>query len=137
MVKIEIVQNRLKYLKSYLAELKRLVNLGKDVVLADSDKKASLERNIHLAIESTIDIGNHIISSEELGNVDVMRDVPIRFFESGAISEELMDNWIKMVAFRNVLVHDYCELNREMVFDNVRNGICDLEAILKIFVGYL
>ena len=42
-----------------------------------------------------------------------------------------------MVGFRNILVHDYLEVDRKIVYDVLQNRLGDLEELKKVFVTFL
>ena len=64
MVSPEVVRRRLRLLEGYLKKLKRLRAQTKmDAFLSDDDLQDIVERNLQLAIESILDIGQHIIAS--------------------------------------------------------------------------
>lgn len=54
--------------------------------------------------------------------------------ENELISEDLKTNLGKMVQFRNILVHDYLKLNREIIYDIVVNGLSDIESFVRVVV---
>jgi len=42
-----------------------------------------------------------------------------------------------MIGFRNILVHDYLEVNRKIVYNVVQNHLNDFEELKKVFVEFL
>lgn len=57
--------------------------------------------------------------------------------EKGYISVDLRERWIRMIGFRNILVHDYLEVDRKIVHDVLQNKLNDLEELKKAFVVFL
>lgn len=51
--------------------------------------------------------------------------------QKGYINDELKNVWIRMVGFRNTLVHDYVEIDRKIVFDTLQNNLDDFKQIEK------
>lgn len=43
----------------------------------------------------------------------------------------------KMVGFRNILVHDYLELDREQEHEIIRNNISDIQDFMRVIVEYI
>jgi predicted nucleic acid-binding protein len=79
------------------------------------DAFSSTETFLQLAIETLTDLGNHVIADPRLGAVDWYSDIPRLLYEAGYINVEKRENWIHMIGFRNVLVHDYLDVHRRLV----------------------
>ena len=97
----------------------------------------SAERFLHLAIEAVNAMGNHVIADEGMGVVDWYSDVPRIFLEKGMISSELSEKWIRMIGFRNTLVHGYMDVDRTIVYEVLQNGLCDIEELKRVFARHL
>jgi uncharacterized protein YutE (UPF0331/DUF86 family) len=120
-----------------LAVLQRLQRYGRDEFLSDPERYGSAERFLHLAIEALLDMGNHVIDDEGLGVVDWYSDVPRIFLEKGLISSELSEKWIRMIGFRNTLVHGYMDVDRTIVYEVLQNGLGDIEELKRVFARFL
>jgi uncharacterized protein YutE (UPF0331/DUF86 family) len=88
-------------------------------------------------MEALLDMGNHVIADEGLGVVDWYSDVPRIFLEKGLISSELSQKWIRMIGFRNTLVHGYMDVDRSIVYEALQNGLRDIEELKRVFAGHL
>ncbi len=136
-IKSEVIRKRLNKLDEYLQILYGLQKYTLEEFLSDPEHYASVERFLHMAIESTIDIGGHIVSGLGLGEVNWYSDIAALMEEKGYISVELREKWIRIVGFRNILVHQYIEVDRKIVYDVLQNKLSDLEELKKIFVSFL
>lgn len=74
-------------------------------------------------------MGNHIVADESLGAVSWKTDIPARLFEHGYIGSDLNKEWIKMIGFRNALVHDYVDVDRQIVFRVLQSKLPVFEEI--------
>jgi uncharacterized protein YutE (UPF0331/DUF86 family) len=137
MVKPEVIRKRLNKLDEYLGILRKLQKYTCSEFSADPEHYGSAERFLHLSIESLTDVGNHIIADEGLGVVNWYSDIPAILYTKNIISSELKDIWIKMIGFRNTLVHEYIEVDLDIVYDVLQNGMDDLEAIKSKLAVYL
>lgn len=137
MTRPEVIRKRLNKLDEYLAVLRRLQRYERDEFLSNPERYGSAERFLHLAIEALLDMGNHVIADENLGVVDWYSDVPRIFLEKGLISPELSEKWIRMIGFRNTLVHGYIDIDRTIVHEVLQNGIKDIEELKRLFAGFL
>lgn len=124
-------------LDEYLDILRKLQKYSLDEFLADPERYGSAERFLQLAIETTMDIGNHIISDLGLGEVNWYSDIALLLEEKGYINAEMREKWVKMIGFRNILVHDYLEVDRKIVYDVLQNGLGDLDELKKSFAAFL
>ncbi|MDO9530479.1 MAG: DUF86 domain-containing protein [Syntrophales bacterium] len=64
-------------------------------------------------------------------------DVPAILAETNHIDDDLKNKWIRMIGFRNILIHDYLEIDRKIVHDILQNYLADIEAIKRTFAIFL
>jgi uncharacterized protein YutE (UPF0331/DUF86 family) len=57
--------------------------------------------------------------------------------ENGVISQEMKEKWIRMIGFRNTLVHEYIEIDRKIVYEILQNNLADLEEFKRTFAQFL
>jgi len=137
MVKPEVIRKRLQKLDEYLATLRGMQSYSLEEFIGDAEHYGSAERFLHLSIEITLDIGNHLVADLGLGEVNWYSDIVYALEEKKYISEELREKWIRMVGFRNILVHEYLEVDRKIVYDVVQNHLQDLDELKKVFAEFL
>ena len=78
-----------------------------------------------------MEIGTHIISYENLGKIDFYSDVPKLLNQHGYLNKELTDIFITIIGFRNILVHEYLEIDLDIVYKVMQDNFNDLKKILK------
>ncbi len=137
MVKRDVIHKRLKRLDEYLSILHSLQKYSYEEFVANPELYGSTERFLHLSIEALNDLGNHWIADDNLGEVNWYSDVPRVLAEKQLIDENLATIWVQMTGFRNVLVHEYTEIDHKIVYDTLQNHLTDLEAIKAVFVNLL
>lgn len=137
MVKVEVIRKRLNSLDEYLEILRGLQKYSLDEFLSNPEIYGSAERFLQLAVETTTDMGNHIISTLGLGEVNWYSDIAALMEEKGYITVDLRERWIKMIGFRNIFVHDYLEVDRKIVYNVLQNGVDDLEKLKRAFAEFL
>ncbi|GIK74018.1 MAG: hypothetical protein BroJett021_30060 [Chloroflexota bacterium] len=137
MVRPEVLRKRLLKLDEYLAILHQIRRYSHREFLDNPERYGSAERFLQLAIETLTDLGNHVIAELELGNVDWYSDVPRRLCEAGYIDNQIEQTWVRMIGFRNILVHEYLEIDREIVYRVLQDNLDDLEILKRIFVRFL
>ncbi len=137
MVKPEVIRRRLDKLEEYLSYLEQVKTHPKDRFLNETEIWASAERFLQMAIESVNDIASHIISEEQLGNIEQYRDIPVIFYNEKFIDEDLQQKWIRMIGFRNILVHGYTDIDRTEVFKLLHHNLGDIRELTKVFARFL
>ena len=137
MVRPEIIRKRLNKLDDYLGILENARRYSWEEFRGDPERYGSVERFLHLSLEALQDMGNHIIADLELGVVDRSRDIPEIFANQRWIDETMKDTWIRMIGFRNILVHDYLEVDRRIVYEILQNRLDDLKQVRDVFVQFL
>jgi uncharacterized protein YutE (UPF0331/DUF86 family) len=135
-IKSEVIRKRLNKMDEYLQILYGMQKYTLEEFLSDPEHYASVERFLHMAIETTIDIGIHIVSGLGMGEVNWYSDIAAIMEKKGYISVELREKWIRIVGFRNILVHQY-EVDRKIVYDVLQNRLGNLEELKKVFISFL
>jgi len=136
-VRPEVIRRRLEVLSEHLRILERIAQYEQREFLADPEHYGSAERFLQLALEALLDMGSHVIAEEGLGTVNQSRDIPRLFLEHGYIDAALEERWLRMIGFRNILVHAYLELDRERVYEVLQNGLNDIRALQGMFSQFL
>lgn len=95
------------------------------------------ERYLHLAIESLLDIGNHIISDQGFRKPETYTDIFQILAEQHIIPPELLKELEGMAAFRNILVHDYLRLDLEKIYHFIQKKISSLEGLAMVYAEFL
>ena len=128
---------RLERLREYLELLDKVSQFPLERFLQDPFVYGTAERNLHLAIECLLDIGNHIISDRGLPKPDTYADIFRILREHDVIPEILLRELDGMAAFRNVLVHDYVRLDRKKVHDIIHQKLGPMKKLGEIFANMI
>lgn len=137
MVKPELIRRKLEETDEYLAYLEKVRACPQKKFLDKTEIWASAERFLQMTIESVNDIANHIIADENLGTIDKYRDMPEIFLRENFIDKELEKKWIKMIGFRNILVHGYAKIDRTEVYKIIQHNLDDFKELRKVFAQFL
>jgi uncharacterized protein YutE (UPF0331/DUF86 family) len=137
MVRPEVVRKRLAKVEESLAILKGLQGHEFGEFVRKPELYGSVERFLHLAIEALIDVGNHAVSDLNLGPVNWYSDIPNLLESKGILTREQKDLFLKMIGFRNALMHDYCDIDRRIVYDVLENRLDDLAGLMAAFARLL
>ncbi|MBX3618201.1 type VII toxin-antitoxin system HepT family RNase toxin [Nitrosomonas sp.] len=110
----------------------------KDVgsLIRDIDLQDILVINLTRAVQISIDIGSHIISTTNQPLPQTMGDVFTKLQELGAISQETNERLRKAVGFRNIAVHNYEAINWEIVYAICGNSLQDFRQFAQEICRY-
>lgn len=133
MVNQGVLAARLERLREYLGVLSSIVGYDVNRFVQDPFIHGTAERNLHLAIECLLDIGNHVISDRGLPKPESYADIFRILGERGLIPLEILKEMEGMAAFRNVLVHDYLRLDRVRVYQILREKLESMKKLGEIF----
>lgn len=79
--------------------------------------------NLLRACEACIDMGNRVIRLKSLGLPQSSRDVFSILEQAKIISPELSRQMQNMAGFRNIAVHNYTQLNMDIVDSIINNNL--------------
>lgn len=137
MVNKNVLLARLERLREYLDILASVQQYDCRRFVEDPFIHGTAERNLHLAIECLLDIGNHIIADRGYAKPENYEDVFHILHENKVINLHLYKNIQGMAAFRNILVHDYMRLDRVKVHQMIADKTRHLEDLGTVFANML
>lgn len=132
-----VIDTRLRKLNSFVGKLKKYSDVKLDDYLHDEDMQAIVERRLQLAIQVCIDIGNYIIAHERLEIPDEEENVFIILARHNVISPDLAERIKGMIRFRNILVHDYLEIDQKIVHRILTGALNDFDDFARAIVRWL
>lgn len=137
MVDVPVVHRILNFLNEGLEHLKSKQNVSFETYKKDRDIQAIIERRLETSIQSCIDIGNHIISSENMGSPSDYGEIFIILAEKEIINDSQANKLIRMAGFRNVLIHEYRDILIEKVYDILQNRLSDFYEFAQSILDYV
>lgn len=107
--------------------LERLKETPEGEFLSNFEKHGSAKYFFIVAIEAAIDICNHTIAQERLGQPREYAEVFRVMGEAGVFPEDLVRQLEQMAKFRNLLVHLYGRVNDRRVYEILQTRLEDFE----------
>jgi uncharacterized protein YutE (UPF0331/DUF86 family) len=114
------IERRLTRLHECLQKLEPLRDRTLDEFLSDSYLRDIVERNCEVAAQCCIDISNRIISLENAPRPSDSYESLLRMGEIGVLPMDFARHLAPLAGFRNILVHEYLEIDWNEVFNNLR-----------------
>jgi uncharacterized protein YutE (UPF0331/DUF86 family) len=91
----------------------------------DITRQDAIILNLQRACQAAIDLAMHLVREHGLGVPQESREAFALLEEAGHLDAELSDRLQRMVGFRNVAVHDYQDLNLDIVQSIVEEHLSD------------
>ena len=99
--------------------------------------QSAVERNLQVAIQCMLDIGNHIIAEDEAPAPDTNDDIFRILRDARVMPTDFYDRIKGVGGFRNILVHNYLEVDVDLVYRFLQSDMDDFERFAELIVAYL
>lgn len=133
------INSKIIFINEKLEDLTSIANLSEEDFKKDKRNMGSACYWLQTAIESMIDIAQHIavkenlIKSQDFSSAD--------FFESlckkGIIAEKNLKKYRQMIKFRNRIVHLYQQVSEDEVIKILKQDLDDFKIFLREIAAYL
>ncbi len=133
----EKVEELLQQQQQYLKHLRALGDLQVEEFLADPNKTGAAKYYCLVAIETCIDIGEHIIAADKFRAPMDYADVFRVLGENKLFPEDFTRTLEKMAGFRNRLVHVYSDVDDKMVHEFLRTRLGDFEKFKEFVLKFI
>ena len=135
----DIVLNKKESIERSIKQVKTYYSLESDVpFIEDFLRQDAIAINLQRACEQSIDLANHVVKTKKLGLPKESKEAFQLLSKNNIIPKELSIKLEKMVGFRNVLVHEYQQLDMDLFIDIIENRLMDIidytNLILKQFL---
>ena len=126
-VDASVVSRRLLILNEALGHLaSRMQLISGESLRNDPLLRAAIERWLQVAIEACIDLAYHIISERCWKPADSARGAFLRLSEHGLLDAGLASRLGLAAGLRNLIVHEYAEVDLAVLSDAARDGLAEL-----------
>ncbi|TCS83113.1 type VII toxin-antitoxin system HepT family RNase toxin [Tepidibacillus fermentans] len=106
----------LDYMKGVLEIVQPLTNLSLEDFVQDSIVVLAAERAIHIAIESIVDVGNHLIDGFIMRDPGSYLDIIEILLDERVLPEQDAEVLKEFISYRKILVHDYTKNDPELLY---------------------
>ncbi|HEY0512513.1 MAG TPA: DUF86 domain-containing protein [Thermoanaerobaculia bacterium] len=130
-LRVDAVEIRLLRLEQVISELARLNEADPGQFRENPLEMWKVERGLQLGAEILLDIGNHILVAQYGVSSLEYRDIFERLADRKVLSRSVADRLSGLAGFRNILVHDYLDLNPEKVLENLRRAPRDFSEFAQ------
>lgn len=131
-----MLRNKLENLEEYINDLDEYREMDSEKIMKDKLVFRYLTRTLYLAVDTMLDIGCCIISSERQENSGDNSQI-IKILTEDNIVKKNEDNYIKLVEFRDSIVHDAEDIDPEILLMSIKENLSDLKAIFRWYKKYI
>jgi uncharacterized protein YutE (UPF0331/DUF86 family) len=124
------LRQKIHYIREQMKNLQKLKELSREKFLTGPIYTDASLRELQVAIEAMIDICNHVVAREGWGLPKSYREGFEILTKQGVLEKEMLDTYLKMVKFRNRIVHIYDDIDSEEVYQIIQNNLGDLERFV-------
>jgi uncharacterized protein YutE (UPF0331/DUF86 family) len=131
-----IIENKISHVRKYLKILERYQKQTQKEIETHVDLRGAVERYLYLVTQATIDLAEAVISFKGFRKPTTLGETFRILTEEKIIGIPLLEKMIQLTGFRNVIAHDYEDINYDILYKVLQNGLNDicqfLEQITKI-----
>jgi len=131
MTNANVIENRISSAKKYLKILERYKKYSQPDIESDVDLRGAVERDLYLAVQSAIDLAEAVIAYRNFRKPATLSESFRILNEEGVLTAGLTDRLARMTGFRNIIAHDYGEIDYDIVYSILQDGLGDIEAFLE------
>lgn len=136
-VDADLLRRKLSRIKRNLEDLKQVSGLSLSEYRSDRYRKKGAEKLLQELIEAAVDANLHLLRAADA-------DSPSDYFESfmalgrlGVIGEDLAERLAPSAGLRNRLVHEYEEIDDELVLEAIRRAERDFVAYVAAVEAHI
>jgi uncharacterized protein YutE (UPF0331/DUF86 family) len=133
----DIVVNKVQSIQRCIRRAREELELAGTGFREDYTRQDAAILNITRACEQALDLTNHIIKTHKMGIPASSRESFDLLERQGVIPNDLAVKLRKMIGFRNTAVHQYQQLNIDIVIEIIRSGLDDLIAFTDAIIGFV
>ena len=137
MIKTEVVLKHLRSLQEYALKLRTLLVLPEEELIADTITYWAVQRGLQVAIQHVTSVGAHLLAGLAVGTPAEYRDIILDLGRHGIIPLAFAQRISAMAGFRNILVHQYLEIDEGEVYRNLQLGPDDFETFVDHVLAFL
>ena len=137
MVDVKKVTTLVDRIRSYVLKLKKFAQISEEKFLEDSLTSDGTRLNLQYALESCLDLTNHLISRFGFRAPKDYADSFKVLVENKVVDEAFLENLKKMARMRNRLVHLYWETDDKEIWNVLQNHLGDFETFVQAVLKYL
>ena len=131
-----VVRRHLAALREALANLRRHSGSTPEMLRADLDLRWTVERGLQLCAQNAIDIATHLATTAGLDPSDYAGAID-RLTGMNVLPSTFGTRFRQIAGFRDVLVHDYIEVNLDVVCAVLAERLDEFQEFARLVEHYI
>lgn len=135
MIRRELVERKLQLIVDSLETLVEFKDESVESLKSDEIRMAAVERLIERIVMRAIDINEHLLSELSTGKEKstrlTYRDTFLMLVDLGVYSSEFAEQIAASAGLRNILVHDYNDVDRRIVHGSIKSCLRDYHRYVE------
>ena len=127
----QVVEQKLESLRRCLARIQDKLPIDAAELQSNFDLQDIIALNLSRAVQLTVDIGVHIISTMNMPAPETMGQTFDVLAQQRVLNAHVADRLRKSVGFRNIAVHNYEAINWQIVYTIVCDHLDDFNQFAK------
>ena len=103
--------------------------------LEDYRKMDAIVLNLQRACEMATDVAMYIVSTRKLGIPQTKKEAFEKLYENKLISDDMCRKMKGMIGFRNIAIHEYKEIDEEILKDVIENHLVDIKEFVREMIN--
>jgi uncharacterized protein YutE (UPF0331/DUF86 family) len=137
MVNPEVVLEKLRHIRTSLQRIADKNPRSREELFGNPDVQDVVLRNMQNALQGCLDIASHIVSDEGWGQPSRATDFFVLLGEHKILKADLAKTLARLIKFRNILVHEYTNLDFEKTWQAVSSGVAQIESFCQAVVSWM
>lgn len=137
MLNKDLLKTKIRSIQEYLLEIEPILSLPKDEIVSNIEKLRTLERNFQLIVDAMLDINIHLIRELEFSSPDDLKSTFIVLAEGKIIPLDFAQKIAPVVGLRNILVHGYEKIDRNLFIDSFQKNKQDFDKYMFLINSFL
>lgn len=136
-IDLPVIERHLEDIRRSLSILARFQKLSFEEFEKDTATQWAVEKGLERCVQNVLDIGAHILASLGVPIPEEYHGIIITLGEQGVIPQEFATRIAPMAGFRNILVHEYLEIDLREVYNILQNGLDDFERFAAYVIAFI
>jgi len=131
------VDERIERIETACEALEASTSLSIEQFLASEDVQAATERRLMVAVQAAIDVGSHIVATQGWSTPTAYADVFTELEKHDIVPSDLAARMTMATGLRNILVHDYLDVDPRQIHASLHEDVEDLRAFCTAVIRWM
>lgn len=131
------IEEKLVKLEGVIKALEKYSRISREDFLADYTVNSATMHNLVLGIEIIVDVGNHLLHEVYRVHPQEYRRVIEMLGEYEIVPERFAEENADMARFRNLIVHQYIDIDMKQVYENLQKAPEIFRKFAKYYLEFL